>query len=266
MVSVDVSIVTISFNQAEFLTETIESVLTQDEHLRDYVIVDPGSTDGSRDLLPHHRAVQTILEKDAGPGEGLNRGFARCTGDIFGYINADDFLLPGALAEVVRFFADNPVDVLLGSGWIVDRQSRRVRHVRSTRFTPGLYGYAAANFLQQGCFVRREAFLQSGGFNSNNHISWDAELLIDLAGTGARFRSVDIDLGAFRIYADSISGSQRLSELYRQEQDRLFAKCLHREPTAFDRLVRRCGRPIKWFVNPKIALERGWGLFRAPLS
>ncbi len=88
-----VSIVTISFNQAEFLERAMRSVLTQDYPDVEYIVVDPGSTDGSRALITAQGSrIKAILEKDNGPADGLNKGFASATGEIFGYINADDAL------------------------------------------------------------------------------------------------------------------------------------------------------------------------------
>src|SRR6202171_6644991 len=94
-----VSIVTISFNQAPFLERAIRSVVEQDYPDIEYIVVDPGSTDGSRDIIERYRSriSQVIYEPDHGPADGLNKGFASATGDIFGSINADDAFLPGAV-------------------------------------------------------------------------------------------------------------------------------------------------------------------------
>lgn len=101
------SIVTISFNQREFLERTINSVIGQDGVEIEYIIVDPGSTDGSRDIIERYRPyfAHVILEKDAGPADGLNKGFAVATGEIYGYLNSDDMFEPGALATVAALRA-----------------------------------------------------------------------------------------------------------------------------------------------------------------
>lgn len=259
-----ISVVTISYNQGEFLRDAINSVLEGAEHLADYVIVDPGSSDGSRGMIPTaHPTVRALLEPDFGPSDGLNKGFRDCTGDVFGYINADDYLLPGALGKVAAFFSHNTCDVLLGSGWLVDRTGTPTRHVRSTRYTSGLYAYGASHFLQQSCFFRREAFVRCGGFNVDNCVSWDAELLLDLAAVGARFKNVNLDLGCFRLYPESITGSQRHSLMDKVEQDRMFAKRVGRNPTVVDTTIRRfLGRPLKWGLNPAITAERVRGVLQ----
>ena len=83
-----ISIVTLSYNQAEFLERAIRSVVEQDYADIEYIVVDPGSTDGSREIIERYRdRISTvILDPDDGPADGLNKGFAAATGDIFAYI------------------------------------------------------------------------------------------------------------------------------------------------------------------------------------
>ena len=96
------SIVTISFNQSVFIEKAILSVIGQDYPDIEYIVVDPGSTDGSRDIIEKYRTKihKTIFEPDQGPGQGLNRGFAQASGEIYGYINADDYYEPDAFRHV----------------------------------------------------------------------------------------------------------------------------------------------------------------------
>jgi len=91
------SIVTISYNQAQFLEKAILSVLNQEGVGLEYIVVDPGSTDGSREIIERYRDRfgHVVFEKDHGPADGLNKGFQYATGDVYGYLNSDDVLLPG---------------------------------------------------------------------------------------------------------------------------------------------------------------------------
>ena len=148
-----------------------------------------------------------LLDPDNGPADGLNKGFAAARGSIFGFINADDLLLPGALARVAAAFADPAVDVVLGNGVVIDDTDRHIRNAQSSRFSRVAYGHGAMTFIQQGCFFRAEAFARVGGFNAANRTSWDAELLIDMAVAGARIVNIPDRLGAFRLYGDTITGS-----------------------------------------------------------
>ena len=130
------SIVTISYNQARFLEQAIRSVIEQDYPDVEYIVVDPGSTDGSREIIERYRdrIDKIIFEPDNGPADGLNKGFARATGDIFGFLNSDDYLLPGALATVASEFATAPwKDVLSGHAVIVDADGREINRFYSRR-------------------------------------------------------------------------------------------------------------------------------------
>lgn len=243
-----ISIVTISFNQAAFLEECLRSVVTQDAADVEHIVVDPGSTDGSRDILGRFadRVGTRILEPDRGPADGLNKGFAAATGEVFGYINADDRLAPGALAFVRRFFAAHPdVDVLCGAIRIIDREGRAsIRGRTADRFDLARYAAGICTVGQQGTFFRRSAFERAGGFNPDNRITWDGELLVDMALSGARFATVRKVLGDFRIYAESITGSNKHRARARKEHERVAAKIRAREVAVYPPLERGLRRAL----------------------
>ena len=224
----NISIVTISFNQAAFLEECLSSVLSQDAGDDEYIVVDPGSTDASRDIIARHavRIDKQILEPDAGPADGLNRGFAAATGELLGYINADDRYAPGAISFARKFFSDYPnVDVLCGAIRIIDRHGRASLRARtSDPFDLAHFAAGTCTVGQQATFFRRRAYDQAGGFNPDNSINWDGELLVDMALTGARFATTSRILGDFRIYAESITGSKRHTERLLREHERLADK------------------------------------------
>lgn len=234
-----ISIVTISFNQGRFLAKAIESILDQAYRNLDYIVVDPGSTDDSRSIIARHEARLTaLLGPDQGAADGLNRGFAAATGDIFGYINADDLLLPGALETVARHFAAHPeVGAILGNGLLIDATGKVRRPIKSSRYNLTAFAHGAMTFCQQGHFFRRSAFVAAGGFNVANRSSWDAELLIDMGLAGVRFLNVPERLGCFRLYGDTITGSGRLAEQTQRDLRRLRSKALGRAPEARDRLL-----------------------------
>jgi glycosyltransferase involved in cell wall biosynthesis len=233
------SVVTISFNQSQYLEEALRSVLTQDYPAIEYIVVDPGSTDGSRELIDGFRGqlAQVIFEPDAGAAEGLNKGFARATGEIFAFLNSDDVLLPGAMCRVNQAFAQNPdCDIVMGNGFTIDAHGKRIRRVRAAGFTLERYFYGGATWLQQATFFRRRAFEAVGGFNANNRSCWDGELLVDMVRRGARVKYLDQDLALFRIHAKSITGSRRHHEMMKEDADRMFSLSRGRTWTALDTL------------------------------
>lgn len=204
------------------------SVLDQGHSALDYIVVDPGSTDGSRALIDFYapRLGAVLLEKDEGPADGLNRGFERARGEIFGYINADDRLRPGALARVARYFSEHPdVDVLCGAIAIIDQRGKpSMRRRTADRFDLRRYAAGICTIGQQATFFRRAAFEQAGGFRKTNRISWDGELLVDMALTGARFATIPDILGDFRVYSTSMTGSNRFRDALDREQERIALK------------------------------------------
>lgn len=253
-----ISIVTISFNQARFLEAAMESILSQDYPALDHVVVDPGSTDGSRAIIERHvdRLGAVIFEPDRGPADGLNRGFAKARGSIFGYINADDMLLPGALHRIAERFAERPeTDVICGNGVLLDERGTVLRPLRTSRFSLRALAHGAMTFVQQGNYFRREAFARAGGFNVDNRTCWDGELLVDMALAGARVRNVPDRLGGFRLYGETISGSGRMVEQARRDRARMAAKVLGRPPVPLDRVRRVVYRAHRLATNPAGAVE-----------
>jgi glycosyltransferase involved in cell wall biosynthesis len=232
-----ISVVTISFNQREYLQEAIDSVLTQEYPTLDYIVVDPGSTDGSRELIESYRERlgEVVFEADQGAADGLNKGFRRASGDIFGFLNSDDVLLPGALSSVNQTLAENPeCDIVMGNGYVVDAKGKYIRHIRAAGFTVDRYFYGGATWLQQATFFRRAAFERAGGFNANNRSCWDGELVLDMVRQGARIKYLNQDLALFRIHARSITGSKRHSEMMKADADRMFSLSRGRRWTAMD--------------------------------
>lgn len=255
------SIVTISFNQAEFLERTIRSVLDQqrDGFEIEYIVVDPGSTDGSRDIIERYRdrISKIIYEKDKGPGDGLNKGFAQATGDIYYYLNSDDTLEPGALVEVARFLQSHPeIDVVIGHAWLTDRHDNRLRRLWSEPFRrlPVAYGYSIQ--IQPATFFRAAAFIKAGGFNNDNRTNWDGELLVDMFVTGSRFTIINAFLGTYRIYDGTFTSGKAMEEKLALWSQRRFEVLMARPWRSTDRFVAVALRVYKHFRNPQAAFER----------
>jgi glycosyltransferase involved in cell wall biosynthesis len=253
------SIVTISFNQCEFLERTIKSVIDQKGIEIEYIIVDPGSTDGSRDLIESYRShfAHVILEKDAGPADGLNRGFALATGDVYGFLNSDDTLEAGALADVATWFEQHQdIDVVSGHAWVTDRNDYRLRRVWSDRFERLPVAYGAAIQIQPSSFIRRNAYLATAGFNVENRSSWDGELLVDLYLSGSRFGIIEKFLSCYRLHAVSITNSGALESAMKEWSARRFKMLMGRERARTDGLIGMALRGAKHARRPIALVER----------
>ena len=254
-----VSIVTISYNQAPFLEQAIASVLDQDHPDIEYIVVDPGSTDGSRDIIERyrHRIARVIFEPDKGAADGLNKGFATATGEIFFFLNSDDLLLPGAVSRAAAYFSARPqTDILMGHTFIIDAQGRTVRRAYTDKFDARLFAYSGGIICQQGVFFRADLFADAGGFNPGNTIAWDAELFHDLMLKARHPLYVEDFLGAFRVYGDSITGSNRMQEKYRAYERARFARIMGRPWRTTDWLFWLFYRLKKHLCNPRALLER----------
>lgn len=247
-----ISVVTISFNQAGYLRQCIDSVLNQDYPDVEYIVVDPGSTDGSREIIESYGdRVIKIFERDDGPSDGLNKGFLRASGDIFCFINSDDLIYPRAFERIAELYSNNPgIDVVLAGGNEIDAKGIVIRGFYPSKVTPQAYVNGAVTLFQQGMFFRSELFKRVGGFNINNKTSWDGELLLQFSIGNARMVRLMEKVAAFRIYPESITGSQRFAKQYNLDRKRMFEKVYGANKSTnlmreyFYRILKLLGDPI----------------------
>lgn len=225
-----ISIVTISYNQGEFLRQCINSVLSQEEVDLEYIIVDPGSTDGSREIIQSYGdRVIPIFEQDEGPADGLNKGFMKATGEVFGFINADDFLLPKALKQIMRYFDAHGLHSFISGAGFIENKDGRLRPIMPTKMalTPNIYG--ACTIFQQGTFFPAHMFRLVGGFNKANRTCWDGELFTDFLAAGFNHETMRVALAIFRLHESSITGSGRHKQISENDRRRIFKKISGRE-------------------------------------
>jgi glycosyltransferase involved in cell wall biosynthesis len=241
-----ISLVTVSFNQRKYLERTLRSVFEQRYPCLDYIIIDPGSTDGSRELIAEHQEkfTRVVLEPDRGPADGLNKGFALASGDVYGFLNADDLLLPNSLSAVAEHMANHPeCDVVMGDGLIVDGDDRVLRKVRARPFSASRYLHSGSAWLQQSTFFRSGAFKNVGGFNAANRSSWDGELFLKMALAGARFQYLHKSLASFRLHGESITsriqkgGRDQTVLAYQADGKRIFEEAMGRPWSLRDDLL-----------------------------
>ncbi|MBH3359960.1 glycosyltransferase family 2 protein [Pseudomonas guariconensis] len=180
-----ISIVTVAYNSAATIRDTIESVLRQSHPAIEYIIVDGASKDQTMTIVAEYqdRIATVISEPDKGLYDAMNKGIAMATGDVIGILNSDDFFeTDDALATVARAFEQNP-HVQLAFGDIVFVDSHDLANV--TRF------YGAAHFRpwklrfgwmppHPGTYVRREAYDQVGEYSTEYRISADYDMFIRL--------------------------------------------------------------------------------------
>lgn len=122
-----VSIITPSYNQADFLRYTLRSVLAQDYPAIEYIVVDGGSNDGSREIIQEYspELAWWVSEKNSGQAEAIHKGMVRARGNIVAWLNSDDIYLPGTVSEAVNAFRASPhTNMVFGDAITIDAQGR----------------------------------------------------------------------------------------------------------------------------------------------
>ncbi len=218
------AIVTPSYNQAQFLEQTLESVrMQQGDFEIDYWVQDGGSSDRSVEILKKFQSdterspraesrgsVQFGFEsaKDNGQTHAINLGFKKVSGDICAYLNSDDFYAEGAFQKVAQYFKDHPeVDVIYGQRNYVNEKD----HAFATTGSPfSAFFLKEIDFIpQETVFWRKGIWEKTGAhLNEDFHFAMDYELWLRFLMAGARFVYLPLILGSFRIH--SVSKTQNL--------------------------------------------------------
>ena len=249
------SIVTPSYNQGKFIEETIRSVLLQGYPNLEYIIIDGGSTDGSVDIIRKYadRLVYWVSERDRGPAQAINRGFARAHGEIFSWLNADDFLFPGTISRVIEMQKKYPSAVAwVGGCYRIDPEGR----VLSSVIPQGLDRDRLADwghrgfFYQPSCFFAAEAWYEKGPLDENLLFAFDLDFWLRLSSMGAFASTAEI-ISAAIIHKDAKTQAQRL-EMHAETIAVQF-KHGYRE-AAINRLVGLLERP-SWSIRIKSTLK-----------
>jgi glycosyltransferase involved in cell wall biosynthesis len=201
----DFTIVTPSFNYGRFIGECLESVASQTGVEFEHIVMDAGSTDDTADVVARFPHVRFFQERDNGMSDGINKGFRRAMGEWVMWLNADDRLKPGALAEVKRI-APKHADVIYGGWDFIGEGGDFIRRMT-------LFPFRRRMLLQHGCyigstacFLRRETTIARGHFlDERFHYCMDGEYYARLTSLGLGFRYMPRILADFRLHGQSLS-------------------------------------------------------------
>jgi glycosyltransferase involved in cell wall biosynthesis len=274
-----ITIVTPSYNQGEFIEEAMCSVLSQNYPRLQYILMDGGSTDCSRDIIARysHKLDYWISEKDRGQSDALRKGFSRATGDLLGWLNSDDILYPDALQRVGEAYERSPECIIAGNTAVfVEGKPNKSRIIQQRRLN--VHDMVAiwtgkSSYSQPGVFFPRYAYIQSDGIDETLHQCMDHDLMIRMLRT-CPVAYVDEIIAGARLHPRSKTCSQagaQIAEAYQVSQ-RYWAELPY--PAIACRLfsvlgLGRCalGRLYHW--NPttlrpvilemmNVAMGRGW--------
>jgi glycosyltransferase involved in cell wall biosynthesis len=204
-----VSIVTPSYNQGQFLEETIRSVLLQGYADLEYIIIDGGSTDGSVDIIRQYEdwLAYWISEPDRGQSHAINKGLKHATGAVLSWLNSDDVLLPDSVGRAVECLQNAQApDVVYGRLNRIDSYSKLVPTPTLPKDTlefgkETAIGECIVN--QPGCFWRREIMDRIGLLDEELHYAMDYEFWVRMVLAGARFQRLPETVANFRLSSDS---------------------------------------------------------------
>lgn len=173
-----ISVVTPSFNQGQFIEETIRSVLLQGYPNLEYIVMDGGSTDGSVDIIKKYEPWLTywVSETDAGQSAAINKGLNFGTGEIFAWLNSDDFYSPNMLTQAAVYLTLHPeVGMIYGDRNVVDQFSRFVDFQRYFYFFRWQLRYMSG-IPQETTFFRAEIFKKAGLLDDKLQYAMDLDL------------------------------------------------------------------------------------------
>lgn len=190
-----ISIVTPTYNRADYIEDTILSVLSQSYKHIEYIVMDGGSADNTVGVLEEYRRRDERLtyasEKDDGMYDAINKGFARATGDILAYINSDDLYTPGAFETVIAYFGKHPdVDVVYGDTLVANCETGKA-HVNLYMPHPETWLRAGGIIAQPTVFMRRRCWDSAGGFRREVKYLGDCEYWLRLVDCGYRFGKIN---------------------------------------------------------------------------
>lgn len=215
-----VSIITPSYNQANFLEETILSVVRQDYPNIEYLVIDGASTDGSQEIIKKYSGHISwwVSEKDSGQSEAVNKGFKRATGEIIGWINSDDIYLKGAVSKAVQAFKEHPdAGMIFANILSIDEHTRVFNTIQYDDWH--LEDILQFRIIgQPGVFMKRLILERVGYLDPSYHLLLDQHLWVRMAST-AEIKHLDDYLAAARSHSAAKNIAQ--SPNYHKEVSRV---------------------------------------------
>ena len=170
-----ISIVVPTLNHGDTIEHTLLSIINQGDQNYEIIVMDGGSSDNTKEIIDKYRDYITYFEsrKDNGQSDAINRGFSFADGDIYAWINSDDYYLPNAFRLVKKTFSENNgIDIVVGSGDVVTKDCEFLKHIKGLEMKrDNLLGWHNDQWImQQCCFWTAEIWKRSGGVDEDLHL------------------------------------------------------------------------------------------------
>lgn len=225
-----ISVITPSYNQADFLEKTILSILNQNYPNLEFIIMDGGSTDHSVDVIKKYEKYidYWVSEKDGGQTAAINSGFRKATGEWVTFQNSDDVFAANALINVAKGIKENPdVDVFFGHLLMIDGEDLVFEHKKQIPFWNQAQVYEGMQVFNQCMIFKRDLLLQHGYFDENYKFAFDYEICTRWGSIpGIKFKLLDDFWGCFRqhelaksstIFTVGLSEHQKIKNHYSKQ-------------------------------------------------
>jgi len=221
-----ISIVVPTLNHGDTIEHTLLSIINQGDQNYEIIIMDGGSSDNTKDIIDKYRDYITYFEsrKDNGQSDAINRGFGFADGDIYAWINSDDYYLPNAFRLVKKTFSENKgIDIVVGSGDVVTKDCQFLKHIKGLEMKrDSLLGWHNDQWImQQCCFWTAEIWKKSGGVDEDLHLLMDYDLWLRFSSLG-RSKAIEDRIAIMRFYKEAKTVALR--SRIKEEEAYVYAK------------------------------------------
>jgi glycosyltransferase involved in cell wall biosynthesis len=221
-----ISIITPTFNQAQYLEKTILSVIEQNYPNLEYIIIDGGSTDNSVEIIKKYEKhlKYWVSEPDRGQSHAINKGLKHATGDIINWLNSDDYLEPKALNNIYEHFKDNTIDVLCGYANLIRPNSIPTIKQRTSQNTQSLEKtIASGSIMQPATFFRKQVFNEMSPVEESLHFMMDHFLWLKYIGKYGFEKVKYIDDILVNVLVHNQAKSAKLIHLFYYDRMRIYS-------------------------------------------